>query len=74
VADYEQANVVGFDGAALSGDAGILEIAGGLQAARGPTALDAALGMAAPFGIDAAFWPEAKLTGTYRPVERVALN
>jgi hypothetical protein len=74
VADYERADVFGFDGVAVNGEAGILELAGGMQAAGGPFALDAAVGMAAPFGIDAAFWPEAKLTGSYRPIRRILLK
>jgi outer membrane cobalamin receptor len=30
--------------------------------------------MAAPFGIDAAFWPEAKLAATGRPIQPVAIK
>jgi hypothetical protein len=74
VLDSEEADVVGFDGVATGGRASLLEIAGGAQFADGPVALDGAVGMAAPFGIDASFWPEAKLTATYKPVERVALK
>lgn len=74
VLDSEEADVVGFDGASTGGRASLLEVAGGLQFADGPYAVDGAVGMAAPFGIDAAFWPEAKLATTYRPLEAVAIK
>lgn len=71
VLDSEEADVVGFDGSTTGGRATLLEVAGGLQFADGPLAVDGAVGMAAPFGIDAAFWPEAKLATTYRPIAPV---
>ncbi len=74
VLDNEEADVVGFDGASTGGRASLLEVAGGLQFADGPLAVDGAVGMAAPFGIDAAFWPEAKLSTTVRPVAPVAIK
>lgn len=74
VLDSEEADVVGFDGNSTGGRASLLEVAGGLQFADGPIGIDGAVGMAAPFGIDAAFWPEAKLSTTYRPVEPVAIK
>ena len=74
VLDSEEADVVGFDGAQAGGRASLLEVAGGLQFADGPYGVDAAVGMAAPFGIDAAFWPEAKLAATVRPVDGVAVK
>jgi hypothetical protein len=74
VVDFEEASVLGFDRIPVLGQTGILEVASGLQFADGPIELDGALGMAAPFGIDAAFWPEAKLRATYRPIKKVSLE
>ena len=74
VLDSEEADVVGFDGNSTGGRASLLEVAGGLQFADGPYGVDAAVGMAAPFGIDAAFWPEAKVAATVRPVDGVAVK
>src|SRR5690606_22259132 len=45
VVDYEEADVLGFDGVATGGRAGILEVAGGLQFEDGPIDIDGAVGM-----------------------------
>lgn len=74
VVDTEQVSVVGFDGLPVKGTTTILALAGGTQIELGPVDVDAAVGLAAPFGIEAGFWPEAKLTGTYSPVHGVVLE
>jgi hypothetical protein len=74
VLDSERADVTGFDGSEAGGRATLLELAGGVQLADGPWRLDSAAGLAAPFGVAAEMWPEAKLTATWAPVRAVALR
>ena len=74
VLDSEQADVVGFDEIETGGRATLIELASGAQFADGPWRIDGAAGLAAPFGIDASIWPEAKLTTTWSPARALALK
>lgn len=68
--DHEQADVkASADGATLrsTGDATLTEAAAGAQFERGTARVDAAVGVAAPMGVGADPWPEAKLTARWRP-------
>jgi outer membrane receptor protein involved in Fe transport len=49
------------------GDVTTFEAAGDFQYERGPARVDAAVGLAVPFGIDANPWPEAKIVAKWRP-------
>jgi outer membrane cobalamin receptor len=49
-----------------TGSVSILETAGDLQYERRRVKLDASVGVAVPFGVDAKPWPEAKLVAKYR--------
>ena len=51
----------------VEGQVTTLEAAGDFQYERGPMRVDAAAGVAVPFGIDASPWPEGKLVGKWRP-------
>jgi outer membrane receptor protein involved in Fe transport len=72
--DSEVAHVAGFDEVETGGRATLGEMAGGMQFADGPWRLDGAAGLAAPLGIDAAVWPEAKLIARFSPVAPVELR
>src|SRR5690606_20427178 len=66
--DHERARVVTDTGTAemtARGDVTIVEAAAGGQVERGGFEADAAVGLAAPAGIDANPWPEAKLSVGY---------
>ncbi|HUS67491.1 MAG TPA: TonB-dependent receptor [Kofleriaceae bacterium] len=56
------------------GDVTLTEAAGGGQFERGPVRVDGAAGIAAPIGIDASPWPEAKLAVKYRLFPKVELE
>jgi outer membrane receptor protein involved in Fe transport len=51
----------------VEGHVTTLEAAGDFQYEMGPARVDAAIGAALPFGIDANPWPEAKLVAKWRP-------
>jgi outer membrane cobalamin receptor len=72
--DRESADVTGFDRVAIGGRATLAEVAGGIQLADGRWRLDAAGGLAVPIGIDAAAWPEAKVTASFTPIGPVSLK
>jgi outer membrane receptor protein involved in Fe transport len=72
--DSEQADVTGAGGEDTGGRATLIEAAAGAQLADGPWRVDGALGLAAPLGIDAGAWPEAKLTATWSPAAALALR
>lgn len=68
--DHEQADVKAFTGSTTlrsTGDATLTETAAGAQYERGTARVDAAVGLAAPMGVGADPWPEAKLTARWRP-------
>lgn len=52
----------------VSGNVTIAEGAGNIQYERATLRIDAAAGVALPFGVGAAPWPEGKLVGRWRPV------
>lgn len=56
------------------GDTTVIEAAAGVQYEDGPLRLDGAAGVAIPLGLDAAPWPEAKLTTRWRPVQPLELQ
>jgi hypothetical protein len=51
----------------VEGDVTILETAVNYQLEHGPARVDAAAGLAIPFGVGADPWPEGKLVGRWRP-------
>jgi outer membrane cobalamin receptor len=57
----------------VRGKTTIVETAGDLQYERRQLRIDLAAGIAAPFGVDARPWPEAKAVVKYRPVEDLEL-
>ena len=52
----------------------LLELAGGVQYERKRLRADASVGLAAPFGVRAAPWPEAKLVGKYKATATTELT
>lgn len=74
VLDTEQADVVGFDGAAVGGRATTAELAAGAQYERGPFTVDAAAGVAVPIGLDAEPWPEFKLGARWQPARVMGIE
>lgn len=64
--DHSSANVT-TSANSVSGDVTIIEGAGNLQYERATLRLDAAAGVAVPFGVGADPWPEGKLTARWRP-------
>jgi outer membrane receptor protein involved in Fe transport len=74
VLDSEEAQVDGFDGAAVGGRATTTELAAGAQFERGRFTADAAAGLAIPIGIDAEPWPEFKLGARWQPVPAMGIE
>lgn len=66
VIDREKALVFDKDNNHVRGDHTLLELAIDGQYERKRVRIDAAVGLAAPFGVGADPWPEAKLAGKYR--------
>lgn len=64
--DYESADV-GTLGKPAQGDDTLLEAAGDVQYEHKTVRVDASVGVAAPIGVGADPWPEAKLVVKYRP-------
>ncbi len=56
------------------GDTTVIAAAAGAQYEDGPVRVDGAGGLAIPLGLDAAPWPEAKVTGRWRPLQPVELQ
>jgi outer membrane receptor protein involved in Fe transport len=56
------------------GDATLTETAAGAQFEHGPVRVDGAAGLAAPIGLGASPWPEAKLAAKYRPFAPLELE
>jgi outer membrane cobalamin receptor len=56
-----------------AGDTTLTELAAGAQYEDGPLRVEGAAGIAAPLGVGADPWPEAKLVTRYRPVHPVEL-
>ncbi|MDX2094258.1 MAG: TonB-dependent receptor [Kofleriaceae bacterium] len=52
----------------------MLEVASGLQYERGKLRADGSVGLAAPFGVGATPWPEAKLVGKYKATPTTELT
>ena len=74
--DHERADVDALTTAQSihsAGDATLLEAAAGLQYERRSVRVDAAVGAAAPIGLGADPWPEAKLVARARPIDQVEL-
>lgn len=65
--DREDVRVGSLTHAPTTGDTTIVEAAADLQYEHGTVRLDGAVGVAAPFGITADPWPEAKLVAKWRP-------
>jgi len=63
----DSGRVGGGNNGLVEGDVTTFEGAGDFQYERGPARVDAAVGVAVPFGIDANPWPEAKFVARYRP-------
>ncbi|HUS29831.1 MAG TPA: TonB-dependent receptor [Kofleriaceae bacterium] len=63
----DSGRVAGGNNGPVEGHVTTLEAAGDFQYERGPARIDAAVGAAVPFGIDANPWPEAKLVAKWRP-------
>ena len=61
VVDHEQATVENMAGALSTGKTTVIEAAADGQYERKKLLLDAAIGLAVPFGISADPWPEGKL-------------
>ncbi|MCX5746813.1 MAG: TonB-dependent receptor [Proteobacteria bacterium] len=65
--DRDAARVVDEAGAAAAGDVTVVEAAADLQYERRRLRVDVAGGLAVPFGVDAAPWPELKAVAKYQP-------
>ncbi len=76
VIDHAKALVFDLEDRYSRGRATSIELAVGLQYERNRLRIDGATGHAMPFGVDAAPWPEAKLTGRYRlaPTRELAVT
>ncbi|MGE3546609.1 MAG: TonB-dependent receptor, partial [Kofleriaceae bacterium] len=70
---HEKAVVSNLRGQYVQGDATLIELAAGGQYERKKLRLDAAVGLAMPFGINADPWPEAKASARYRVQQYVEL-
>ncbi len=64
--DHQKALVFDIEDRYVRGDATTIELAGDVQYERKKLRLDAAAGLAMPFGVGADPWPEGKLVGKYR--------
>ena len=64
---HEKALASNHAGEWVRGDVTMLELAASLQYERKRLRVDAAFGLATPFGVGADPWPEAKLVGKYKP-------
>ncbi len=73
-ARVEDTNVTTGARTVSEGDATLTEAAGGGQFERGPVRVDGAAGIAAPIGLDASPWPEAKLAAKYEVMPRVQVE
>ncbi len=75
--DHERARVTSQSGMTPEvedeGDSTITETAAGIQFERGPVKAAGDAGLAAPIGLDADPWPEAKLAVHYRPIHALDL-
>jgi len=74
--DHERAEVyAGSPGTSLrsAGDATLIEAAAGAQFERGTVRVDGSAGVAAPIGLGADPWPEAKLVTRWRPIASTEL-
>jgi len=72
--DREQAKARDGNDMVSKGDVSIWSAAAGLQVEKGPLRIDAAGGVAVPFGVDAKAWPEAKLMAEYRLAKPLSLR
>jgi outer membrane cobalamin receptor len=70
----EWARVSDQDDAVTRGDTTLVEGSGGLKYETTRWQLDGAAGVAAPFGVGASPWPEAKLVAKYRPRKDLELS
>lgn len=71
---HEKAVVSNAAGEYVRGDVTMLELAADGQFERKGIRLDAAVGLAMPFGVGADPWPEGKLVAKYKPVSHLELT